>query len=71
MLSKLITKTLKPTLTRVLVQNKQLTRTVYKAMATTEVAKVDKGKQKLSKAIAREIKFEEENYQADDTAKVF
>jgi len=40
-------------------------------MATTEVAKVDKGKQKLSKAIAGEIKFEEENYQADDTAKSF
>jgi len=69
MLSKIITKAIKPALTQAF-RNKQLCQTVLRSMASSEIAKIDKGKQKLSKAISREIKFEEENYREDESVNV-
>lgn len=71
MLSKVFVKTLQSTVSKALLKNKQTVSTVYRAFATTEVARIDKGKTKLTKAIAREIKFEQENYQKDDSVNVF
>jgi len=71
MLSKLFAKTLKPTLVRTVFRHKQVALTFHKAMSTTAVARIDKGKQKLTKAIAREIKFEEENYRLDESVNKF
>jgi len=70
MLSKIITKAIKPALTQAF-RNKQLCQTVLRSMASSEIAKIDKGKQKLSKAISREIKFEEENYREDESVNKF
>jgi complement component 1 Q subcomponent-binding protein len=40
-------------------------------MSSGDVAKIDKSKQKLAKAISREIKFEEENYRDDESVNKF
>jgi len=69
MLSKVFTKAIKPALNQAF-KNKQVCQTVFRAMATSEIARIDKGKQKLTKAITREIKFEEENYRNDESVSV-
>jgi len=69
MLSKILTQALKPALTQSL-RNKSINQTVFRAMATSDVASVDRAKQKLDKALSREIKFEEENYRYDQSVSV-
>jgi complement component 1 Q subcomponent-binding protein len=70
MLSKVFTSALKPAFNQVF-KNKQVTSTFFRAMASSEVARIDKGKVKLTKAITREIKFEEENYTNDESVQKF
>jgi len=70
MLSKVITRAIKPALTQAF-RNKQIFQTVLRSMSSGEIAKIDKGKQKLAKAISREIKFEEENYREDESVSKF
>ena len=69
MLSKVFTRALKPAFNQVF-KSKQVTNTFFRAMASSEVARIDKGKQKLTKALTREIKFEEENYTNDESVQV-
>jgi len=71
MLSKIFTKALRPAVNQAMLKNKQVTMALFKSMSTANVARVDKGKQKLFKAISREIKFEEENYQKDESVSKF
>ncbi len=68
MLSKVFTRAIKPAFSQAM-RNKQVIQTTFRSMAT-DLTKVDKGKQKLAKALTREIKFEEENYQEDDSVGV-
>ena len=69
MLSKVFTKAIQSVFIQAF-KNKQICQHIFKTMATSEVARIDKGKQKLSKAITREIKFEEENYRNDESVSV-
>lgn len=47
-------------------------RTVFPcARFSTSLEKVDKVRSKLQKALQKELKYEEENYQKDDTVEVF
>lgn len=43
---------------------------VSRASFSTSLEKVDKVKSKLQKALQKELKYEEENYQKDDTVEV-
>jgi len=70
MLSKIFTRALKPALNQAF-KNKQMTQTFFRSMASSEIARIDKGKVKLTKALTREIKFEEENYANDESVQKF
>ncbi len=65
LLSKILTQALKPALAQ-----KSINQTFFRAMATSDVTSVDRAKQKLDKALSREIKFEEENYRYDQSVNV-
>lgn len=49
---------------------KALASSSVKFSSNTSLAQVDKIKSKLQKALQKELKYEEENYQKDDTVEV-
>jgi hypothetical protein len=49
---------------------KTLVSSSLKFNSNTSLEKVDKVRSKLQKALQKELKFEEENYQKDDTVEV-
>ena len=57
-------------LTRTLNPLKSLVSTSVKFNSNTSIEKVDKVRTKLQKALQKELKYEEENYQKDDTVEV-
>lgn len=71
MISKIFSKRLIQPAFHNLTNQKSLYNTGLKAFSTTALEKLDKGKNKLTKALAREIKFEEENYQFDESVNTF
>ena len=70
MLSKLFSKSTIIKLVAKAAKPKMVNMMTVRSFAASKEITVEKGKNKLSKAITREIKYEQENYQPDDTVNV-